>query len=547
MDNSQKTVSRKSFLAILGFCFSALVSGIWFLKFRQKISGKILGPNREVGHRIRNNIESNVTSNINLPISEKIKTLILGGGISGLSAGYYLHKFGFDEFKILELENDSGGNSRFGRNSIGAYPWGAHYLPQPGEEAVLVRKFLEENEIIVGRDKNGKPIYNEKYLCFDPEERIFHQGRWNEGLYPTGSPGSRAADEEQKFKKFVQNWRSKIGRDGKKAFSIPIDLSSRDPEFLKLDKINFFEYIKEQGFQTKELLWFLDYSVRDDFGGAIDTVSAWVGLHYFCSRPVDKNGEDLSLLTWPEGNGFLVEKLRSSIRSKIQTGTLVENVTPSDSKKGRFSVRIYTPSAGIQRDILCDSIVYSLPSFTRKYILKEKSGISDGLIYSPWLVANLSVDKIPTGKGIPPCWDNVIYQSPSLGYIVSTHQDLHSSSKQESVLTYYQAFGEQDTISTRKKMIRTPWSAWKEAILFDLKKAHPDIEKRVYNIDIMTYAHAMIRPVPGFIWGGQREKLAVSYPNLHFAHSDLSGISIFEEALVRGYNAAHKILGDQKT
>ncbi len=63
----------------------------------------------------------------------------------------------------------------------------------------------------------------------------------------------------------------------------------------------------------------------------------------------------------------------------------------------------------------------------------------------------------------------------------------------------------------------------------------------------MTYAHAMIRPVPGFIWGGQREKLAVSYPNLHFAHSDLSGISIFEEALVRGYNAAHKILGDQKT
>lgn len=62
----------------------------------------------------------------------------------------------------------------------------------------------------------------------------------------------------------------------------------------------------------------------------------------------------------------------------------------------------------------------------------------------------------------------------------------------------------------------------------------------------MTYAHAMIRPVPNLIWGGQREKLSLSLPNLHFAHSDLSGISIFEEALVRGHNAANKILGEQK-
>lgn len=255
MGNDQKTISRKSFLAILGFCFSALASGIWFLKFRQKISGKILGPNHDVGHRIRNSIEPNA-ANINLPISEKVKVLILGGGISGLSAGYYLHKSGFDEFKIIELENDSGGNSRSGRNSIGNYPWGAHYLPQPGEEAVLVRKFLEENEIIVGKDKNGKPIYNERYLCFDPEERIFYQGRWNEGLYPTGSPGSRAANEEQKFKKLIQNWRSKIGRDGKKAFSIPIDLSSRDPEFLKLDKINFLNISRNTDLKQKNSFGF---------------------------------------------------------------------------------------------------------------------------------------------------------------------------------------------------------------------------------------------------------------------------------------------------
>ncbi|XDD50311.1 NAD(P)-binding protein [Leptospira sp. WS92.C1] len=545
MNDNPEPISRKSFLTILSLCISAIASGIWFVQFRNFISGKIIGPDRELGHRIRGNVEANLTSNLNVLSSEKVKVLILGSGISGLSAGYYLDKSGFQDFRILELESDSGGNSRSDKNAVGSYPWGAHYLPQPGEEAVLVRKFLEENKVITGKDKHGKPIYDERYLCFDPEERIFYQGRWNEGLYPGGHPGSAAFNEEQKFKKLAQFWRTKIGKDGKKAFTIPIDLSSRDPEILRLDKINFFEYIKEQGFSTKELLWYLDYSVRDDFGGSIDTVSAWVGLHYFCSRPTDANGEDLTLLTWPEGNGFLVNKLRTPISSKIQTGTLVEKVAASDSKESRFSVQVYSAETKEQKTIHCDSIVYALPSFTRKYILGEKSGVAEGLTYSPWLVANLTVDRVPTGKGIPPCWDNVIYQSQSLGYIVSTHQDLRAG-RQESVLTYYQAFGNQDTVSTRKRMTRTSWSDWKESILSDLKKPHPDIEKRVKQIDIMLYAHAMIRPVPGMIWGGKRDRLALSYPNLHFAHSDLSGISIFEEALVRGHAAANKILGEQK-
>ncbi|EMG12320.1 hypothetical protein LEP1GSC151_4370 [Leptospira interrogans serovar Grippotyphosa str. LT2186] len=201
----------------------------------------------------------------------------------------------------------------------------------------------------------------------------------------------------------------------------------------------------------------------------MNTVSAWIGLHYFCSRPVDENGEDLTLLTWPEGNGFLVEKLRSPIQSKIQTETLIEKIKPSASKKARFEVQVYQPFTKEQKHLLCDSIVYALPAFTRKYILDETSNVTEGLVYSPWLVANLSVDKVPTGKGIPPCWDNVIYQSPSLGYIVSTHQDLRAS-REKSILTYYQAFGEKDTISTRKRMMKTSWEDWKESIFFDLKK-----------------------------------------------------------------------------
>ncbi|TGK28066.1 NAD(P)/FAD-dependent oxidoreductase [Leptospira gomenensis] len=539
-----KQITRKSFLTIIAVCLSA-IGGLWFVKFRNFISGKIIGPDPEIGHRIRSNKNRDSYLASGSENSETIDVLILGAGVSGLSTGYYLRRFGFSNFKILELESESGGNSKSGKNEVGSYPWGAHYLPQPSEESVLVRKFLEENRVIVGKDKRGNPVFDERYLCFDPEERIFYQGKWNEGLFPGGGTDSAAGIEERKFKELIRYWRNKRGKDGKKAFTIPIDLSSRDPEILKLDRIHFFEYIKEQGFSSRELFWFLDYSVRDDFGGSMDTVSAWIGLHYFCSRPVDENGEDLTLLTWPEGNGFLVNRLKDGLENRIQTRTLVERVLSSGTKRGRFEVRTYSVETKKQRSIFCDSIVYALPSFTRKYVLGETSGLTDGLTYSPWMVANLTVDRVPAGKGIPPCWDNVVYQSPSLGYIVSTHQDLRAG-RERSVLTYYHAFGQKDTVSTRKRMMKTSWSEWKDSILSDLKKPHPDIEKRVSRIDVAVYAHAMIRPVPGFIWGEQRRKLALSYPHLHFAHSDLSGISIFEESLLRGHEAALKILGEKK-
>ncbi len=52
----------------------------------------------------------------------------------------------------------------------------------------------------------------------------------------------------------------------------------------------------------------------------------------------------------------------------------------------------------------------------------------------------------------------------------------------------------------------------------------------------------MIRPVPGFIWGSVRAQMLNQQGRIAFAHSDMSGISIFEEAFTRGLQAADSIL-----
>jgi hypothetical protein len=57
----------------------------------------------------------------------------------------------------------------------------------------------------------------------------------------------------------------------------------------------------------------------------------------------------------------------------------------------------------------------------------------------------------------------------------------------------------------------------------------------------------MISPRPKFLWGGEREKAMKPYRNIHFAHTDLSGVALFEEAFYHGLRAAREVLGNNET
>jgi hypothetical protein len=52
----------------------------------------------------------------------------------------------------------------------------------------------------------------------------------------------------------------------------------------------------------------------------------------------------------------------------------------------------------------------------------------------------------------------------------------------------------------------------------------------------------MISPRPNFIWSGSRDRAMRPYRNIHFAHTDLSGVALFEEAFYHGLRAAREVL-----
>jgi len=64
----------------------------------------------------------------------------------------------------------------------------------------------------------------------------------------------------------------------------------------------------------------------------------------------------------------------------------------------------------------------------------------------------------------------------------------------------------------------------------------------VDSVDITVRAHAMRIPLPGYLDDTQLRALRTHRSRLHFAHSDLSGYSVFEEAAYWGITAAQQVL-----
>ena len=535
-------MNRRQFL----FASASLVSagGIYSCippshsRIAARFSGSILGASHNVGHLLRE-------GRIPAPTRErKVPVIIVGGGISGLSAGWKLDKAGFGEFEILELEREIGGNSRFGENQVSRYPWGAHYVPVPTKESRAVRELFEELGVIQGYTSSGRPIFEEKYLCFSPQERLYIHGRWQEGLLPLVGVTQRDLDQYERFKEIVAHYKGRKGRDGRKAFSIPMELSSQDKDLLALDQLSFRDFLRNHGFDSIPFNWYMNYACRDDYGCTTADVSAWAGIHYFASRDGSTGElEDSTVLTWPEGNGWIVQQLGHKLRSHVTTEVLVFRI---NCRSEKVTVDIYHPKENVSTRIVAQDVIFACPKHLVKYIISATRSLSarhlEEFQYAPWLVANLTLKSFPVERtGTPIAWDNVIYESESLGYVVATHQSLRTHLPQ-TVFTYYYPLAGTFPAEERTRLLETTWRTWADFILKDLAKPHPEIYALVSHLDIFRWGHAMVRPRPGFVWGEARRKATENLDNLYFAHSDLSGFSIFEEAQYRGVLAAEKVL-----
>ncbi len=490
------------------------------------LPGGWVGAGHERGHRLRQPLPPTFAASGAAP--RKAAVLVLGAGIAGLAAARGFLRAGVDDVQVMDLEDQPGGNSRGHRMGGMACPLGAHYLPLPGDAAHEVNAWLHDIGLL--RQELGRTVADERHLCHSPQERLFIDGAWHEGLLPPADPASATQAQYRRFAALVA---------AAPRFAIPSHRVAWTAAHGDLDRQPFAHWLQRQGLDDAHLRWYLDYCCHDDYGAGIDTVSVWAGLHYFASRhgfhaPGDGHDEREPVLTWPEGNAWLVQRLAAPLGERFHGGRTVLRV-----QEQRHGVDVWVAHGDGVEAWQAGTVVLALPLFISQRVLvsppEALRQAAGGTAYAPWLVANLQLDKpLLDRPGLPAAWDSVVYGSGALGYVDAMHQSLRPQPG-PTVLTAYLALPQDQ----RATLLQRDWPAWAAQVIDDLHPVHPDLRQRVQRVDLMRYGHAMAIPRPGLqASAAARQALRGGQGRLRFAHADLAGYSVFEEAFVAGCDAA---------
>ena len=552
-----RAMQRRELLISAGLAATWAASGCRPADTMAHITGGFTGIDVARGHSLRDALRSGKP----WPAPTKIvhtEVVIAGGGVAGLAAARALRQQGIDDFALLELEDTVGGNSRADTLGGMACPLGAHSLPVPGPDAPEVQDLLEE--LGVRQRVAGRWQYDERMLCHSPQERLFFQGHWQDGLLPTQDVPEATWVQYRRFAELVEQAR------GSAHWVLPMQNKPLAPVQYALSAITFVAYLEQNGLTDPHLRWYLDYCCRDDYGAGLRTVSAWAGLHYFASRhgfqvpgqASADSAEPEGVLTWPEGNAWLTRHLAAPLGPRLHTARAVVRI--ANTRTGVEVDALDMASQTLERWVAKRAVV-ALPVMVAARVVHNPPDFlrqaAQDTVYAPWLVTNLQLtEPLADRPGAAPAWDNVVYGSPSLGYVDAMHQSLQTVPG-PTVLTHYRAMGGNAAESSagRQQLLDRPWTAWRDDLLAELTVAHPDILAKTRHMAFTRYGHAMAIPVPKNLnqtasWPlrNMRKQLSKSeqYPqrpvpsweHLRFAHSDWAGYSVFEEAFALGHAAA---------
>ncbi|MFJ3316452.1 FAD-dependent oxidoreductase [Herbaspirillum huttiense] len=541
-------MQRRSF--VLGAAVAAgaatLGAGGVLQKWREVDPG-IRAPGRAEGHFLRDLARH--PGRLPAP-SEIIETdiAILGSGVAGLTAAWKLERSGHQDFLLIdgpEADGNAAG-ARYGQAGEYACPTGAHYLPLPSQECLHVREILADLGVILRDAQAERPYYDERYLLHAPDERLLVDGHWYEGLLPPLQPGEQ--EELDRFNHSMDSLRASRDARGRRAFMLPSAQASDDPRWQALDRITMRQWLEQEGYRSPALHWLANYGCRDDYGARYDQVSAWAGLHYFCSRSGQAaNAADGAWLTWPGGLQPLAEGLARRIGPRRRPGTVLQL---QETSRGIEALCMVLRDGQATSFLLrARKAICAMPLFVAARITPAMATLGfDPAQHlparAPWLVANFLLKRFPKEKPEAPLsWDNVVQREPGLGYVVSTHQDIRVHPPQQTVFTSYVALSHLTPDQARRWMDQATPAQLLALAMEDLQQAYGwQFGAAVERVDITLRAHAMAIPTPGFRSNAGLRKLQQADGKILFAHADLSGFSLFEEASWWGYQAALKAL-----
>jgi hypothetical protein len=162
-------------------------------------------------------------------ITRRVHTLIAGGGVAGLAAARACASAASTTSWCWSSKTAPAATAGAGTVGGIACPQGAHYLPVPGDDRP---RGAGSAGGVRPAPARGRALdqYDERHLCHSPQERLFFNGEWQDGLLPVQGVGAATLAQYQRFAARVR-----AAQAGHAPFAMPAFRAPASAAHLALD------------------------------------------------------------------------------------------------------------------------------------------------------------------------------------------------------------------------------------------------------------------------------------------------------------------------
>jgi protoporphyrinogen oxidase len=411
-------------------------------------------------------------------VSARHDVVIVGGGVSGLTAAYLL---GDRDFLLLEKEPHWGGNAYLMEYQGNAYATGSAFLAKSEQAYGFAKEIGLEPLPINDRDST---IIKGEWIA----------NTWTEGLDKLPYPAS----VREGFKKFKRDM-------------LAIDVVKRAKE---LDKVPFSDFMK--GYPAEVKQWWDNYG-PSNWGAATEDTAAALGI----AGAQEVGGETVpEYYTWPGGLGAitkkLVEILQPKFADRMQAGATTVAVVPDKNE-----VQVTCMQGAELKTVAAKTVIMATPKFITRRIVQglpeRQSDAMHHVRYIPYVVVNLIFDKPVFNKS----YDTWCPGNTFTDFIVAdwTIRNQPGYQQKYNILTCYTPMNEEDRPSllseagARKKAV---------SVLNDFQKLFPGSNVDPVEVHIYRRGHPLYMSTPG-LYTNIQPFIREPMDRVFFANTDSEG------------------------
>jgi len=551
------------------------------------------------GHQIRSGTFDNSIPQDTIDTGEVFDCVVIGGGVSGLSAALFIQKYGGPTLTCLVLDNHPifGGESKRneflvdGRRIMG--PQGADHFQVPLPHSFMGR-FFEQ----IGLDWRGfeyqkwggpspeVPLGNSFEDAKGPDALYFgtkfgqKPGKWLIDPWKKNLQGAPIS-EKTRAELLRYNNQPKSGLP----FQYPGDEKSR-----QLDSVTIEQYLIDKYRLSKETVQTFMAEEGGGFGAGPDVVSA------FCIYAFDVIGSERgTVLSFPGGNDGIARHMMKTLvpdaiagpktleavcrnnvnfaaldrpgqQARIRlSSTTVWVKHEGDPAKSNFVTVAYTRDGKVYR-LKARSVVMAGGCWTSKHIVRdlpsEHRAAYDQFYRSPCMMANVALRnwRFLYKMGVSGCqWFEGIGSFTAVRKLPIFSTDQKTIGPDSPVVLtlkvlfphYGLPLQEQGNLG-RAQLLTTSFREYERQIraqLTDMFSASGfNAERDIAGIVLNRWGHAYVSPQPGFFFGkdgkpAPRDILrAAPFGRIAFANTDLSGAPDHRTAIGEAHRAVNQLL-----